>query len=149
MITIRQLIEANMNALNEGTLGAFLKRGCQYDYGHGCRCSIGVALSEDQIKQVHRSGVNGLPLGALLTNVGLEVENKEVFGMVQQMHDAWASGTTVHLRPSEAIPGEIHWLDFGLKGVVITERHYRSFIAMLDRLYPAVDRVEVVHMQFA
>lgn len=93
MITVRKLIEANRIAFREGTLGAFKHTLCRYDYEDGCHCAIGAALTVEELARVHTLGLNGQPLGVLRRN-GLEVERPEIFGLVQAIHDCWASGNT-------------------------------------------------------
>lgn len=138
MITLRHLIDMNMRALANKTLGAFLFRMVRYDYGDGChRCAIGSALDDVQMAQIVGCGLNVAPLLKLLNEGIVAVEDEALFTVTQELHDRWAMQTK-YRKPAAPHPNlEVEAFLVECNGKVLDSDTFRAWIALLDRLYPA------------
>ena len=142
MYTVRQLIDANRRALANRTLGAFLNNAeCLYDYGNGCRCAIGVVLTDADLEEIRVNDANHSPVTGLIDNALIEVEDAAVFGATQRLHDTWLSRRPFYIgdgnfQPRD-LPMELRRFITDFQGIGIMESNFVQWLDLLDKHFPA------------
>lgn len=145
MITIRDLIDANLKALANKTLGAFLFRSIRYDYQNGChRCAIGVVLGDEKVAEVVGSGCNAAALSKLIISGLVQVEDEVLFQNTQLLHDRWAMGARFERIQKTGYPAEIEAFLDEHSGEKVDSQTFTDWINLLDRMYPALREEERV-----
>lgn len=150
-ISTRQLIDANLKALEDRTLGAFYYPTCMYVYpGEKHFCAIGVAIPMEIIQGWDKNFVfwkiNENSVEDLTRLTKLKFEHKWIAYYTQMLHDTWASRNNKYtdmeflgLHPiptSRMIPGALAKFLRGINGQRINEEVFRAWINLLDETYP-------------
>lgn len=139
MITIRHLIDSNMRAFTNKTLGAFLFHSVRYDYGDGChRCALGVCLDEAQLAAIVGRGHNVSPLRKLIMEGLIQVEDEALFRETQTLHDRWAMGSKFLRAEGVTFGEEIESFLNEHQGKKVDGETFTRWLTLLDQLYPAV-----------
>lgn len=100
-LTIALLKEKGLEFANAGLLGASEYDGCVYRDNRGHRCIAGATFTDETLAEIYTQEVNGGAALDDLVNMGIvNPENdrtKEIYGISQGIHDAWAAECTTIL----------------------------------------------------
>lgn len=92
-LRLQEVVDANYEALKNRTLGALKHDDCKYEYGDGCKCAVGVALSEETLNNIRKdSDLQILGIGVLKQRKIIEFEDMQEFDCIfhlQFLHDIW------------------------------------------------------------
>lgn len=90
-LTLQDVVTACRKALEDGTLGALRHHSCQYDYGDGYHCAVGVALTTDTLSIIRDKNLNLVSLESLLNLRILKIDREDFRDIerLQVRHDGW------------------------------------------------------------
>ena len=92
-LTLQDVVTACRRALEDGTLGALRHESCEYDYGDGYHCAVGVALTDDTLSVIQERGCNDEEVAHLIHAGIITIKENDLDDIrdLQIDHDKWAS----------------------------------------------------------
>lgn len=95
-VTLTTVLQKGREYLDAGKLGA--QQGytqCKYDYGDGCRCIVGAALSDELLINLVESECNTSKIISLHEGGTVELIEEELNDIcdLQYAHDSWCMAT--------------------------------------------------------